>query len=34
VPGDRRYAKRRAAERNGIAVTSEMLDELRGYVRA
>jgi delta1-piperideine-2-carboxylate reductase len=34
VPGDRRYAKRRAAERNGIAVTREMLDELRGYVHA
>ncbi len=33
LPGDRRYAKRRVAEREGIVVTSEILDELRGYVR-
>ena len=34
LPGDRRYAKRRVAERAGIGVASETLDELRGYVRA
>jgi delta1-piperideine-2-carboxylate reductase len=33
LPGDRRYARRREAERNGIVVASERLDEVRGYVR-
>jgi len=33
LPGDRRYAKRREAERSGIAVTHEMLDEVRGCAR-
>ena len=33
LPGDRRYARRRAAERDGIVVPGERLDELRGYVR-
>ena len=34
LPGDRRYARRREAEREGIRVTHETLDELRGYARA
>lgn len=34
LPGDRRYANRRAAERDGIVVANSVLEELRGYVRA
>jgi delta1-piperideine-2-carboxylate reductase len=33
LPGDRRCANRRRAERDGIAVSCAMLDELRDYAR-